>query len=136
MKTIVLGYDSSSEARRALDRAEELARALAARVLVMSVAPVMSFTGRGIGPYDPADPPERHRALAKDAASRLAEHGVDAKPVTGLGDPAEALIELAKVERADLIVLGMSHHPHIARVFGGVSEDVVHHARCDVLLVH
>ena len=37
---------------------------------------------------------------------------------------------------ADLIVLGMTHHPHLARLLGSVSDDVAHHAHCDVLLVH
>ena len=135
MKTIVLGYDDSPEASRALERAAELAKALLARVLVTSVAPVLSSAGRGIGPYDPADPPERHRVLAKDAAARLAEQGLDAQAITGLGDPGDAIVQLADENEADLIVLGMSHHPHVARIFGGVSEDVAHHARCDVLLV-
>ena len=50
--------------------------------------------------------------------------------------PAEAIIALADEQEADLIVLGMSHHPLVSRFLGGVSEDVAHHAHCDVLLVH
>ena len=136
MKTIVLGYDDSQEARRALEKTAELAKALGAGVLVTSVAPVMSFTGRGIGPYDPADPPERHKTLARDATAVLTEQGIDAKAITGLGQPGDAIVELADRQGADLIVLGMSHHPHLSRILGGVSEDVAHHAHCDVLLVH
>jgi nucleotide-binding universal stress UspA family protein len=136
MKTIVLGYDDSPEAGRALQKTAELAKALDAQVLVTSVAPVMSFSGRGIGPYDPADPPERHRVLAHDATTVLAEQGIQAKAVTGLGEPGDAIVELADRQNADLIVLGMSHHPHLSRILGSVSEGVAHHAHCDVLLVH
>jgi len=136
MKTIVLGYDDSPEASRALLRTAELAAALGAHVLVTSVAPVMSFSGRGIGPYDPADPPERHRVLAADAVALLRERGVEASAVTGLGDPGDAIVELADRNGADLIVLGMSRHPHLAHILGSVSEDVAHHAHCDVVLVH
>jgi len=136
MKTIVLGYDESDEAGRALRKSAELAKALGANVIVTSVAPAMHVAGRGIGPYDPADPPERHRELARDAAAVLTEQGIDAKAVTGLGEPGVAIVELADEQRADLIVLGMSHHPHLSRIFGGVGEDVAHHAHCDVLLVH
>lgn len=136
MKTIVLGYDGSPEASRAVKRTAELAKALGARVIVTSVAPIMAATGHGIGPYDPADPPERHRALGQDAAAILAEQGVATETITGLGDPGDAIVELADERGADLIVLGMSHHRHLSRILGSVSEDVAHHAHCDVLLVH
>ena len=136
MKTIVLGFDDSPEAGRALARAAELAAVLGARVLVTSVAPLLQPAARGIGPYDPADPPERYLALARDAAKTLAERGVAAEAISGLGQAGDAIVALADEHDAELIVVGMSHHPHIARILGGVSEDVAHHAHCDVLLVH
>ncbi len=136
MKTIVLGFDASDEARRALEKTAELAKALDARVIITSVAPVMQFAARGTGPYDPTDPPERHRKLAADAAARLSERGMETKTVTGLGDAGAVIVQLADEYEADLTVVGMSHHSTVARIFGGVSEDVTHHAHCDVLLVH
>jgi nucleotide-binding universal stress UspA family protein len=135
MKSIVLGYDASDEAGRAVQRTVQLAKALDAHVIVTSVAPVIQFAARGAGPYDPTDPPARHRQLAADAAAILTEQGIVAKSVTGLGDAADVILELADEHDADLIVVGMSHHPHVARFLGGVSEDVAHHAHCDVLLV-
>jgi|SRR6188768_3033248 len=136
MKTIVLGYDDSPEAGRALERAAALAPAVGAQVVVASIAPALQPAGRGIGPYDPADPPEHYRELAREAVTALEDRGVTAEPVSGLGDAGEAIVSLADERDAELIVLGMSHHPHVARFLGGVGEDVVHHAHCDVLLVH
>jgi nucleotide-binding universal stress UspA family protein len=132
MNTIVLGYDDSPEAGRALERTAELAKALGARVIVASAAPVAVASSRGAGPYDPADPPERHRELAESAATTLAGQGVQAEAASGLGDAADAIAALADERRADLVVVGMSHH---SRFFGGVSDDVAGHAGCDVLLV-
>ena len=136
MKTIVLGYDDSPEAGRAARRTAEIAKALGARVVVTSVAPILLPAGRGIGPYDPVDPPERHRALAGDAAAVLSEQWVEAEALIALGDPGDAIVKVADEHGADLIVLGMTHHPHLARLLGSVSDDVAHHAHCDVLLVH
>jgi universal stress protein A len=136
MKTIVLAYDDSPEAERALRRARVIAKALGARVIVASIAPILVPAGRGIGPYDPADPPEHHRKLAEDAASFLAEGGVEAEAVDGLGDAGDAIVRIADEREADLIVLGSTHHLHLARLLGSVSDDVAHHAHCDVLLVH
>lgn len=137
MKTIVLGYDDSPEAGRALDKAAELASALSARVVVASIAPALQPVGRGgAGPYDPADPPEHHRELAQRAATELIGRGVTAEHVSGLGDPGEAIVALADERDAEMIVVGMSHHSHVSRFLGGVGEDVARHAHCDVLLVH
>ena len=135
MKTIVLGYDDSPEAARALTKTVELAKALDARVVVTSVAPALHPAAHGVGPYDPADPPDRHRALANDAVAVLTEHGIRARPVVGAGDPADAIVGLADDVLADVIVVGMTHHPRLARVLGSVSDAVSHHAACDVLLV-
>jgi universal stress protein A len=135
MKTIVLGYDGSAEAGRAVTRAADLAKAHEARVVVTSVAPILQSLGRGTGPYDPADPPERHAALATDAATILERQGVDAKAVPSLGEPGDTIVRVADEHGADLIVLGMAHHSRLARVLGSVSDDVAHRAHCDVLLV-
>jgi nucleotide-binding universal stress UspA family protein len=135
MKRIVLAFDESPEARRALDTAALLAKAFDARVLVTSIAPALMPAGHGIGPYDPSDPPERHLSLARDGVATLTERAIEAEPVTGVGDPGHAIVEIADRHDADLIVIGMSHHPHLSRIFGGVSEGVAHHANCDVLLV-
>lgn len=135
MKTIILGYDESPEASRALGRCALLAKALHARVIVTSVAPALQPVGRGMGPYDPTDPPEHYSELARTAATELAGRGVAAEAVSGLGQAGDAIVSLADEHEADLIVVGMSHHSHVARVFSGVSEDVAHHAHCDVLLV-
>ena len=136
MKTIVLGYDESPEARRATHRTAELAKALDAHVIVTSVTSILTPAARGIGPYDPTDPPEQHEALARGAAEMLGEEGVDVEWVTPMGDPGDAIVKVADTHEADLIVLGMTDHPHLARLLGSVSDDVAHHAHCDVLLVH
>ena len=135
MKTILLAYEERPVAPRVLERTVELAKALRARVIVTSVAPILLTKGQG--PWDPADPPSRHREEVDHAAARLAELGVQGVEtvVTG-GDPAHAIVELADERKADLIVLGMTDHPHLARLLGSVSDDVAHHAHCDVLLVH
>ena len=136
MKTILVCYEERPVAPRVLERAAMLAKALGAKVIVTSVAPVLH--GKGLGPYDPADPPERHEAEVEDAAARLAELGVTGvETVTGAGDPAHAIIHLADERRTDLIVLGAHDGGLFSRLFEGSTGDtVVHKAHTDVLVVH
>jgi nucleotide-binding universal stress UspA family protein len=136
MKRIVLAYDESDAAKRALERAAELTKAFGAELIVTSIAPIMTNIGRSGGPVDPTDPPSQHIEELKRAQSYLEEQGVTADYLAGLGHPAETIAELAKEREADLIVVG-HHHSAISRLLGqSVSDSVAHKVRCDVLLVY
>jgi nucleotide-binding universal stress UspA family protein len=135
MKTIVVGYDETDPAKRALARAAELATAFGAKVIVTSVAPML--VGRGIGPVDPVDPPEEHREELRHAAEFLAERGVEGEYQVALGDPASEIVDLAAQRRADLIVVGTRELGLLSRLLGlSVSGVVERKAHCDVLVVH
>ena len=139
MKTIVVGYDETEAAKRALERAAKLATAFDAKVIVTSVAQVLvgAMAARGIGPLDPVDPPELHREELRDAAAFLGERGVDAEYSVGLGDPATEILELAKTRGADLIVVGTREARLLERLIDpSVSGAVQRRAHCDVLIVH
>jgi nucleotide-binding universal stress UspA family protein len=137
MKRIVLGYDDTESATRALQRTCELAKALQGYVVVVSVAPALVSAGRGIGPIDPTDPPERHREELLQAKAVLDEECIAADYVVGLGDPADFIVETAEQKGADMIVVGTSEPGFIARILGlSVSETVQRRAHCDVLVVH
>ena len=135
MKTILLAYEERPVARRVLERTAELAKAFGANVIVTSVAPVLHTKGQG--PWDPADPPSRHRHEVDHAAARLADMGLRrAETVVVAGDPAHAIVKLADERKADLIVLGAHDGGLLSRLIGSVEDDVAHHAHTDVLIVH
>lgn len=138
MKTILVCYEERPVAQRVLERAAETAKAFGARVIVTSVAPVMGYAGHGIGPYDPVDPPARHEHEVDDAKARLIELGVrEVEAVTGVGEPARAIVELADERHVDLIVLGAHEGGLVSRLLeGSIGDTVVHKAHSDVLIVH
>lgn len=137
MKKIVLGYDESDAAKRALERAAQLTKAFGSDLTVASIAPVMTSIGRSAGPVDPTDTPSDHSEELQHAKTYLEGEGVQAHYLTGLGRPAETLAELAKDSEADLIVLGTHEPSAIGRLFGqSVSDSVAHSVHCDVLIVH
>lgn len=163
MKRIVVGYDGSSGAERALERAGELARALDASLLVASVAPSArlaeavpevdpavvpvpalpgpSGTGAPMPLPVPEDPRPEPRELAMHKLERarmtLIRLRVEAEYVAEVGDAAERLLALAEEREADLIVVGSREHGFLDRLLGRhVDEAVAARAGCDVLLVH
>ena len=81
--------------------------------------------------------------LAREAAGhvgRVAEvlesGGLDVSRVVEMGDPATAILELARRESVDLVVVGSHGRSGFERfLLGSVSGRVVEHAPCDVLVV-
>jgi nucleotide-binding universal stress UspA family protein len=137
MKRIVLAYDESDGAKRALEKAAQLTKAFDSELIVTSVAPVLTNIGRSAGPGDPADPPSAHAEELNHAEAYLQGQGVQAQYISGLGHPAQTIAELAKEREADLIILGTREPGLISRLFGqSVSDQVAHHVHCDVLIVH
>ena len=137
MDTIVIGYDDTPAARRALERAATLAKALGSKLVVTSVAPVVASAARSAGPIDPTDTPADHVAELKHAREYLSEQGLDAEYVPAVGHPADTIAEVAREQRADLVVVGTRELGHIQRLLGqSVSEAVAHKVECDLLIVH
>ena len=163
MKTVVVGYDGSDAAARALTRAADIADAFSGRLLVVSVSglaivppPVSAFdpategvAPAAVGPVDPAgavpvteaaalqEPEELARRQLERARKSLAGRTVEAEYLAELGDPAERLLAVADRESADLIVIGTRERGFLDRLLDRpVDEAVARHAGRDVLLVH
>jgi nucleotide-binding universal stress UspA family protein len=137
MQTIVLGYDETEPAKRALERAAQLAEAFRSKLIVTSVAPLLLTTPRSVGPVDPTEPLELHEEELAHARAFLEQRGLEAEYVAAVGEPADTIVHVAEERNADLIVVGTREPNVLQRILGqSVSGAVAHRAHCDVLIVH
>jgi nucleotide-binding universal stress UspA family protein len=130
---IVVGYDGSDGAKRALDRAITLAGD-DGQVTVVAAAETRARSGITEGVrLDPSEI-ERRRKDLEEAEALLAARGVDAETLGAQGDPGDVILDSAK--DADLVVVGSRGlNPFQRLLLGSVSTKVVHRAECDVLVV-
>jgi nucleotide-binding universal stress UspA family protein len=127
MGKIVVAYDESAPSERALERAADLARRYEDTLVVTSVVPVW-IAGK---PNDAPGPELRQ------AGTRVSDLGVEVELVEAIGDPAQAIVEVAERHDAQLIVVGTREPSLVERALGmSVSERVQRQAHCDVLIVH
>ena len=133
-----MGVDSSDGARRALEWAVAEARLRGAAVEAVHVWQLPYFLSTPLG-----DLPIERGDLEDTAQAEL-DGVVDAIDATGLaepiirtvavGNPAGVLLETAR--DADLLVVGARGHGGFAGLLlGSVSQQVVHHAPCPVVIV-
>jgi nucleotide-binding universal stress UspA family protein len=130
---LIVGYDGSDSARRALERVARLAQP---RTQVVVIAAVEPYPGSGVTiPANENRAEVRRRRDDLDAAQALlASYGVHASTELLRGDPADALIAAAK--DADLAVVGSRKLTRFQSfALGSVSAKVVQSAPCDVLVV-
>jgi nucleotide-binding universal stress UspA family protein len=130
----LFAYDGSTFAKRALRYATRLGDDLEA--LVITVSPLLIEGPPTEESTDPERGAEEAKRQLEDAKRLLAEEGAQAEMMHAYGNPAAEIIAAAERHDADLIVLGQRGRSAIARFIGGsVSDRVVRHATCDVLVV-
>ena len=132
MKHILVGFDGSPNAHRALEEALDVART-DTRITVVAAAQAPAPPGQ-VPPVWAVGLEERQGEL-EDARRRLAEMGQNAEVVAVLGAPADVLVEEALKRGADLIVVGRRGLSGAERlVMGSVSSKVARTAPCSVLI--
>lgn len=137
-KRILVGFDGSESAQRALSSALDLAVEMGSEVLAITVVPPPEFSeleGEVDAAVAEANGPlaQRIRWAKKQAAKAGAKFTIRKQ----LGHPAESLVRVAEEEKCDLIVLGRRGHSRVRHwLLGSTTDRVVDHAYCTVMIVH
>ena len=141
--SIVVGTDGSDTAKEAVRQATELAGSVSARLFVVSAyEPVPEGRLRAERKDVPDDlqwsinPREDVEATLSEAADEIGSAGVKVETFSREGDPADAILDVAEEQGADLIVVGNKGMTGAKRfLLGSVPNKVSHHAPCSVLII-
>jgi nucleotide-binding universal stress UspA family protein len=123
-KTIVVGVDGREGGRDALSLAARLALLDGGELVAVRALPFDYYVSRaGSPPYASLAEHDAKRQLEAD----LANVGVAARMhIFGDQSPARALQRVAESERADVIVVGATHHGRVGRAFDDDAVATLH----------
>jgi len=140
---VLVAVDDSKFATAALDAVTGMAWPRDARFIVVTA--VHAPFGAYAEPYVPMaidtgpwieELNRLHRGVAERAVAKLTAAGLRAEPRVGQGDPRSLVLDEARKEHADLIVVGSHGRTGLEKlVLGSVASHIVTHAPCSVLVV-
>ena len=140
VKTVLVPYDFSEHADRALTWAHDFAADWGATIIVLNATPPITHVAHAELTWETdrieaellADAEKRLEELAQ----RMRSQGVSFKTQAIRGDPVGSICQAAEQDQVDLIIMGSHGRTGLAHVFlGSVAERVVRHAPCPVLVV-
>jgi nucleotide-binding universal stress UspA family protein len=142
---ILLATDGSEEAELAFASAADLSKITGSELHVVYVGhmPLVSYESPGATTLDPGLSGRMHESAQQEARTMLDEQmqragqsGEIAEVHARIGRPDAEIVGLAEELSAGLIVLGSRGLGRLRRaLMGSVSDSVVRHAHCPVLVV-
>jgi len=139
-KKIVVAVDFSTSSKNVAARALNIAQANGAEITLLHAVEYLSPLSFGDELIPSPDWLLVEEQLVKQGEKSLQtfakEMGMD--EVTRLvpsGSPSHEIVETAKEQNADLIVVGAHGRRGLQRLLGSTASSVINHATCDVLAV-
>jgi nucleotide-binding universal stress UspA family protein len=141
--SIVVGTDGSETATHAVREAVEVAKSVGATLQLVSAfssvpEPQLRAEAREVPPDMrwAVHPRRAVEAALSDAASLAQAEGVEANTYAREADPADAILDVAEEQKADLIVVGNKGMAGKKRfLLGSVPDKISHHAPCSVMII-
>jgi nucleotide-binding universal stress UspA family protein len=135
---ILLAYDGSDGANRALELGIDLARTHQAELWALSVEETLPrFSGTIDEVQEEKEYQNRYYGQLLDAAmARARDAGIELKTLLRSGHAAKTIIDVAQEGKFDLVLVGHSGRSAVwAKFLGTTAEKVSRHASCSVLIV-
>lgn len=138
-RKILVPIDGSPESKSALQQAIYLAGISGAELSLLNVVDlnrqISAFEQVSTGGYVPGELKEKGYARLAECMHEVPRE-IWAKTIVVVGAPTDMIVETAEQGGFDLVVMGSRGRGAIETlVMGGVSQYVLHHAACPVMIV-
>ena len=137
-RKILVGYDGSEGAKKALRAAVDVAKHYGAELHSISVEEDLPHYAATVGEVQEAKA-EKNGYFARmneEARATAAKEGVALHTKVIAGHEVETIVEYAKGHHFDLVVIGFMGHSKIYnRVWGSTSQNISRLVPCTVLIV-
>ncbi|MDJ0659261.1 MAG: universal stress protein [Crocosphaera sp.] len=138
---ILVAVDCSESTAKVVNKAQEMAKALSAKLWLIHVAqPEPDFVGYDTGPQSVRDyVAERFHAehsQIQEIAEKLRHEAIKTTALLIQGSTVETIIKEAKKLEIDMIIMGSHGRNPISELFlGSVSKGVISQSNCPILIV-
>ena len=147
IKKILVALDDGETCQIIFEQALELAQSTQSKLNLISVLPLENHDIYNVSPYSDSDwqayAKRYQRAqvanlkLLKRFANTAEAVGIDTRLTQDTGNPGSAICRQAKTWSADLIIVGSHGRKGLSEMLlGSVSNYVMHHAPCSVMVIH
>jgi nucleotide-binding universal stress UspA family protein len=140
-KRMIVAYDESAEANRALTHAIELAKLMGAGLRLVTVfEPLPGYVSYADAAFPGSmqvlveERENFYNKLQEEAKALAAESGVVADSVIVEGDEVQGIVDSVTSWNADLLVIGRRlHSSPFTRMWGGTVHEIAERTKCNIL---
>ena len=142
IKKILVAFDNGIKAQKALETAMEIAGNSKAEIFIATSVKMPEVISASVLDrrllQELEDETRKHfEKILDETAAKVKEKGIPAQTAILHGSPGEAIVKFAEKEGIDLIAMGAHNRGPVERFLlglGSVSNYVVNHAKCPVLI--
>lgn len=136
-RKLLVAIDLVADSRQVLQAAVDMAEHQAVDITVLHVTQrAASIYGQAVNERIHIKDNQQRESLFAQVAELTEQVGLGREHIRiSFGQPVTEIINMARKEQSDLIIIG-SHGRHgVKLLLGGTANAVLHHAPCDVLAV-
>jgi len=134
--SLLVAVDGSESAKKAFEKSIYLAQKCSSKIDLVHVVQC-ELGGDSANTFEIIDELKNNATkMLEEYKNQAAKNNISIQIMVTQGDPAKVIIELAKAKSYDLIIMGTRGRTAFQELLiGSVSQKVMHHASCPVMVV-
>ena len=143
---LLVAFDGSKHSATIIDVALQIAKGMSLKILLVHVVKNLTEEDEGLATFEKAEEykdayadlvQQYGQQTVEEFGHKIERAGVPFRSATPSGNPAAEIIEIARLEKVKMLVIGMKGHHGIGRIIslGSVARRVIENSPCPVVVV-